>query len=197
MKLGVPVSVMLGFANGPALLEAVKNGALFVCEIVTSWPASASDAEPVTETDAFSLPLAVAAAVMTGFVLVRPIVSAVVADAVPAGTFTSEADQLTVKLPVWAPLGVPLSVMLGARAGPALLEAVKNGALFVCDNVTFCASGSEAEPVTETSEPVEPLAVAGAVITGTRLTFVIVTVVATGVAVPAGTFASTAVQFTV
>ena len=136
-KLGVPVSVMLGFANGPAELEAVKNGALFVCDSVTSWPASASEAEPVTETEAFSEPLAVAGADITGFVFVRPIVSTVVAAAVPAGTFTSEADQLIVNVPVCAALGVPVSVMLGASDGPLELEAVKNGALFVCDRVTF------------------------------------------------------------
>ena len=66
MKLGVPVSVMLGAAKGPAELEAVKNGALFVCDRVT-FCASASVAEPVTEIEAFSLPLAVAGAVITGF----------------------------------------------------------------------------------------------------------------------------------
>ena len=32
---GVPVSVMLGFAEGPAELDVVKNVVLFVCDRVT------------------------------------------------------------------------------------------------------------------------------------------------------------------
>ena len=42
-----------------------------------------------------------------------------------------------------------------------------------------------------------PLAVAGAEMTGTRFVFAIVMTVLAGVALPAGTFTSTAVQFTV
>src|SRR5512146_2216637 len=35
LKLGVPVSVMLGFNAGPAEAAPVRNAALFVCESVT------------------------------------------------------------------------------------------------------------------------------------------------------------------
>ena len=84
--------------------------------------------------------------------------------------------------------------MLGVADGPFELEAVKNGALFVCDSVTFCASGSVAEPVTDTDTSVAPLAVAGAVITGFRFVFAIVIAVVAD-AVPVVT--STALQLTV
>ena len=57
---GVPLSVMLGFAAGPAEAGPARNGALFVCDSVTSWPASGSVAEPVIETAVFSEPLTVA-----------------------------------------------------------------------------------------------------------------------------------------
>src|SRR5882672_12253962 len=59
LKFGVPVRVMLGFNTGPAEAGPARNGALFVCDRVTSWPASGSEAEPVTETATFSVPLAV------------------------------------------------------------------------------------------------------------------------------------------
>jgi hypothetical protein len=135
LKFGVPESVMLGAAEGPAEAGPARNAAWFVCDSVTSWPASGSEAEPVIETRTFSVPETVAGAAMTGFEFVSVIVRAVVAAAVPAGTLTSVADQLIVKLPVAA--GVPVSVMLGFKEGPAELEAVKNGALLVCDRVTF------------------------------------------------------------
>ena len=180
------------------LLEAVKNGALFVCDRVT-FCASASVAEPVTEIEAFSGPLAVAGAVMTGFRFVFAIVRVVVTGvAVPTGVPLSTADQLIVYVPACEKFGVPVSVMLGAANGPALLEAVKNGALFVCDSVTkLPTSGSDAEPVTETEAFSAPLAVAGAVITGFWLPTLIVSAVVAGAAVPAGVFASTAVQLIV
>src|SRR5262245_36202106 len=66
VKLGVPVSVMLGFAEGPAEAGPARNGASFVCDRVTCWPASGSVAEPVIETAAFSVPLTDVGAVMTG-----------------------------------------------------------------------------------------------------------------------------------
>src|SRR5512143_249526 len=65
-KLGVPVSVRLGFDDGPADAGPARNAALFVCESVTAW-ASGSEAEPVIETAAFSAPLTVAGAAMVGF----------------------------------------------------------------------------------------------------------------------------------
>jgi hypothetical protein len=195
VKLGVPVSVMLGFVTGPEEAGPARNAALFVWDSVTRL-ASGSLAEPTIETAAFSAPLAVAGAVIAGARLPVVIVNAVVAVEVPAGEFTSVAVQLIVKLPVCAAEGVPVSVMLGVKEGPLELEAVKNGALFVCDSVTFCASGSVAEPVTDTDTSVAPLAVAGAVITGFRFVFAIVIAVVAD-AVPAGEFTSVAVQFTV
>ena len=128
--------MMLGFNEGPAEAGPARNGALFVCDKVT-WFASGSVAEPVTLTAVFSVPLTEAGAVMLGGRLPVPIVNAVVAAAVPAGTFTSVALQLMVKVPVCARVGVPVSVMLGFKDGPFELEAGKNGVLFVCDNVTF------------------------------------------------------------
>ena len=126
---------MLGASTGPAEAGPVKNAAVFVCDNVT-FSASGSDAEPVIETAVFSVPLTDAGAVITGAWLPPPIVTAVLAVAVPAGALVSTAVQLTVKSPVCVEVGVPVSVMLGARTGPFELEAVKNGALFVCDNVT-------------------------------------------------------------
>jgi hypothetical protein len=135
LKFGVPVRVMLGFNAGPAEAGPVRNGALFVCDSVTCWP-SGSVAEAVMLTAVFSVPLTVAGRVIAGAWLPAPIVTAVLAVAEPAvGVFTSTADQLIVKLPAAA--GVPVSVMLGFKDGPLELEAVKNGALFVCDRVTF------------------------------------------------------------
>ena len=110
---------------------------LFVCDSVTFWP-SASDAEPVTETAEPVAPLAVVGAVMTGTRFVFAIVMTVEAGvAVPAGELLSTAVQFTVYVPAALKFGVPESVMLGFNAGPAELEAVRNGAPFVCDNVTF------------------------------------------------------------
>src|SRR5690349_5654678 len=183
---------MLGFNEGPAEAGPARNAALFVCDSVTLF-ASGSEAEPVTETALFSVPLTVAGRVMTGAWLPVVIVSAVVAVDVPAvGALLSTAVQLIVKLPAAA--GVPVSVMLGFKDGPLELEAGKNGALFVCDKVTFWASGSVAEPVTETERPVAPLCVAGAVMTGFRFRFAIVRAVVAA-AVPAD--ASVALQLTV
>ena len=155
--------MMVGFNAGPAEAGPARNAALFVCDRVT-FSASGSDAEPVIETAEFSVPLAVAGAVMTGFRLRFAIVRAVVADAVPV--VASAALQLTVYEPAWLKLGVPDRVMLGFNAGPAEAEPLRNAALFVCESVTFSASGSDAEPVIETSVPSVPLTVAGAVITG-------------------------------
>ena len=100
---------------------------------------------------------------MTGFRFVFAIVMAVEAGvALPAGTFASTAVQFTVYDPAWLKFGVPVSVMLGLVAGPAELEAVRNGALFVWDSVTsWPASGSDAEPVTLNDTFSVPLAVAG------------------------------------
>src|SRR5690349_65224 len=136
---------MLGVAEGPAEAGPARNGALFVCASVTRSPASGSDAEPVTETALFSVPLTVAGAVTVGEWFPAMMLSAVVAVAVPP--VPSFALQLMVKLPAAA--GVPVSVMLGVRDGPFELDAVKKGALFVWERVTVCASGSDAEPVTE------------------------------------------------
>jgi len=124
VKFGVPESVMLGFASGPAELEAVRNGALFVCDNVTNWPASGSDAEPVTLNAAFSEPLAVAGAEMTGTWLPVVTVSVVVTGvALPTGELLSTAVQLIVNVPACARVGVAVSVMLGFNDGPAELEA--------------------------------------------------------------------------
>ena len=69
---------------------------------------------------------------MTGFRFRFAIVMTVDAGvALPAGEFTSTAVQFTVYVPAWLKFGVPESVMLGFNAGPAELEAVRNGALFV------------------------------------------------------------------
>ncbi len=95
---------------------------------MTFWP-SGSDAEPVTDTGEFSVPLAVVGAVIVGFWFELAIESAVVAAAVPPAP--SFADQLIVYEPDCVKLGVPVNVMLGLSEGPAELEAVKNGALFV------------------------------------------------------------------
>ena len=146
--------MMLGFNEGPAEAGPARNAALFVCDKVTLLP-SGSEAEPVMLTATFSVPETVAGRVIVGAWLPPPIVTVVVAAAVPAAP--SFALQFTVKVPVCVALGVPVSVMLGFKEGPALLEAVKNGALFVCDRVTFWPSGSEAEPVTETEVNVAPL----------------------------------------
>ena len=86
--------------------------------------------------------------------------------------------------------------MLGFNAGPAEATPVKNAAVWVWLSVTFCASGSDAEPVTETAAPAKPLTVAGATITGFWFTSAIVIAV-DAVDVPAGTFASVADQLTV
>jgi hypothetical protein len=64
---------------------------------------------------------------------------------------------------------VPVRVRLGFSDGPLLLDAVRNGALFVCDRVTFSASGSVAEPETLNDAPSEPFAAVGAVMIGFRL----------------------------
>jgi hypothetical protein len=184
---------MLGFATGPAEAGPARNGALFVCDNVTRF-ASGSVAEPVMLTAVFSVPLTVAGRVITGAWFPPPIVTAVLAVDVPAvGALVSTAVQLTVNVPVCVEVGVPVSVMLGVKDGPFELEAGKNGALFVCDRVTVCASGSVAEPVTEIETRAGPLAEAGAVMTGFRFRFAIeIAVVA--VDVPAD--ASVAVQLT-
>ena len=109
---------------------------------------------------------------MTGFRLTFAIVMAVVAAAVPAEA--SVALQLTVYEPAWLKFGVPLSVMLGFNEGPAEAGPARNAALFVCDSVTFSASGSVAEPVIDTATFSVPLTVAGAVMTGFRFVFAIV-----------------------
>jgi hypothetical protein len=83
-------------SEGPAELDAVKYGALFVCESVTFWP-SGSEAEPVTDTGLPVAPLAVAGAVMIGFWFRSAIETAVVAAAVPPAP--SFADQLIVYEP--------------------------------------------------------------------------------------------------
>ena len=85
--------------------------------------------------------------------------------------------------------------MLGFNAGPAEATPVKNAAVWVWLSVTFCASGSDAEPVTVTNAPVTPLTVAGATITGFWFTFATVIAV-DAVDVPAGTFTSVTVQLT-
>src|SRR5512147_1841295 len=79
--------------------------------------------------------------------------------------------------------------MLGFNAGPAEAAPVRNAALFVCDSVTFSASGSVAEPVIETAVFSEPLTVAGAVMTGTRFRFAIVRAVVAAAVPPAPSFA--------
>src|SRR5512135_1672218 len=146
-------------------------------------------------TGEFSTPLTDAGAVMTGFRFRFAMVMAVVADAVRADAST--ALQLTVYEPAWLKFGVPVSVMLGFNTGPAEAGPARNAALFVCDSVTVSASGSEAEPVTETAVFSVPLTEAGAVMTGTRFRFAIVRAVL-AVAVPAvGAFVSIAVQLTV
>src|SRR5512135_1166509 len=135
---------------------------------------------------------------MTGFRLRFAIVSAVVAVAVPAvGALLSTAVQLTVYEPAWLKFGVPVSVMLGFKEGPAEAAPVKNAALFVCDKVTFWASGSVAEPVIETAVFSVPLTEAGAVIVGTRFRFAIVSVVEAVDEPAVGVFVSTALQLTV
>src|SRR5512143_229735 len=120
----------------------------------------------------FSAPLTEAGAVMTGFRLVFAMLMAVVAAAVPADAST--ALQLTVYEPDWLKLGVPDRVMLGFNEGPAEAGPARNAALFVCDSVTVSASGSVAEPVTETPVFSDPFTVAGAVMTGFRFRFAIV-----------------------
>ena len=162
----------------------------FVWDKVTLSP-SGSDAEPVTETAVPVEPLTDAGAVMTGFRFVFAIVRAVVAAAVPPAP--SFALQLTAKLPVWAALGVPVSVMLGFNEGPAEAGPERNGALFVWDRVTFWPSGSEAEPVIDTAVFSLPLTVAGAVMAGFRFVFAIVRAVVAA-AVPAGVWLSAADQ---
>ena len=99
MKLGVPVNAILGANTGPTEAAPVKNGALFVWLNVTVW-ASGSVADAVTDTAAFSDPFTVASAVITGARFPVLITTDVVAVAVPAGTFTSTAVQLTVVVPV-------------------------------------------------------------------------------------------------
>jgi hypothetical protein len=195
VKLGVPVRVMLGFNTGPAELGPARNAALFVCDSVTV-SASGSVADPVTETAVFSVPLTVAGAVITGTRFRFAIVTAVVAVEVRAGVPLSTALQFTEYEPDWLKLGVPVSVMLGFNAGPAEAGPVRNAALFVCDRVTWFASGSVAEPVMLTAVFSVPLTVAGRVITGAWLPAVIVTAVL-AVAVPAGTFTSVALQLIV
>ena len=86
----------------------------------------------MTETAAFSEPLTLAGAVMTGIVFVRPIDTMVETGvALPTGELLSTAVQLIVYEPACVEFGVPESVMLGFNAGPAELEAVRNGAPFV------------------------------------------------------------------
>jgi len=69
---------------------------------------------------------------MTGFRFRFAIVMTVDAGvALPTGELLSTAVQFTVYVPAWLKFGVPESVMLGFNAGPAELEAVRNGALFV------------------------------------------------------------------
>jgi hypothetical protein len=195
VELGVPVSVMLGLSEGPAELEAVKNGALFVCESVTLSP-SGSVAEPVTDTGEPSVPLTVAGAEITGFRFRFAMETEVVAVAVPPAA-PSFADQLIVYEPDWVEVGVPVSVMLGLGAGPAELEDEKKGALFVWERVTFWPSGSEAEPVAETDEPSVPLTVAGAVINGFWFVSATLSVVVALVEPAVGVASSTALQLIV
>src|SRR5690349_19806359 len=145
-------------------------------------------------TGEFSAPETVAGAVITGFRLTFAIVMAVVAAAVPADAST--ALQLTVYEPDWLKFGVPVSVMLGFNTGPAEAGPARNAAVFVCDSVTVSASGSVAEPVTDTAEFSAPVPVAGAVMTGFRFRFAIVTAVV-AVEVSAGVPLSTALQLTV
>ena len=82
----------------------------------------------------FSVPLAVAGAVMTGFAfwgtsaIVMTVESGV---ALPGGELLSVAVQFTVYDPAALKSGVPVSVRLGFSAGPAELEAARNGAPFV------------------------------------------------------------------
>ena len=95
MKLGVPVSVRLGASTGPIVAVPVKKGAVVVRLNVTVC-ASGSDADPVIVIATFSEPATVAGATITGFWFTFAIVIAVDATAVPAGTFTSVAVQLTV-----------------------------------------------------------------------------------------------------
>jgi hypothetical protein len=195
LKFGVPDRVMLGANTGPAEAGPARNAALFVCDSVTV-SASGSDAEPVIEINAFSAPLAVAGATITGFRFRFAIVTAVVAVEVSAGVPLSTALQLTAYEPAWLKFGVPDSVMLGFKEGPAEAGPVKNAALFVCDKVTWFASGSVAEPVMLTKLFSVPLTVAGRVITGAWLPVPIVNAVL-AVAEPAGTFTSTADQLIV
>ena len=101
----------------------------------------------------------------------------------------STALQLTVYEPAWLKFGVPVSVMLGLNEGPAEAEPARNAALFVCDSVTWFASGSVAEPVMETAVFSVPLTVAGAEITGVWLPVVIVSAVAAAAVPPAPSFA--------
>src|SRR5512143_3374399 len=129
---------MLGFVAGPAALDTVKNGTLFVCDRVML-SASGSEADPVTDTGEFSVPFTEAGAEIVGFWFRFAMETAVVAAAVPP--LPSFAVQLTVYEPDCARVGVPVSVMLGLGTGPTEEEAVKNGALFVCDRVMASASG--------------------------------------------------------
>jgi hypothetical protein len=188
VKLGVPVRVMLGFNTGPAELGPARNAALFVCDSVTV-SASGSVADPVTETAVFSVPLTVAGAVITGTRFRFAIVTAVVAVEVRAGVPLSTALQFTEYEPDWLKLGVPVSVMLGFNAGPAEAGPVRNAALFVCDRVTWFASGSVAEPVMLTAVFSVPLTVAGRVMTGAWLPVPIVRAVAAAAVPPAPSFA--------
>jgi hypothetical protein len=83
-------------------------------------------------TAVFSVPLTVAGRVIAGAAFCGPTATDVVAAAVPPAP--SVALQFTVNEPATP---VPESVMLGFKDGPLELEGVKNGALFVCDRVTF------------------------------------------------------------
>ena len=122
---------MLGFGRGPTVAGPVKKGAVLVWIRVTFW-ASGSAADPVTVTNEFSAPFTVAGAVITGTRFTFAITTDVAAVEVPAvGVFVSVAVQLTVYVPAWLKFGVPVNVRLGFAKGPALDDAVKNGALFV------------------------------------------------------------------
>src|SRR5262245_54282190 len=79
--------------------------------------------------------------------------------------------------------------MLGFNEGPAEAGPARNAALFVCESVTFSASGSDAEPVTDTAEPSLPLAVAGAVIAGLRFRLAIASAVVAAEVPPIPSFA--------
>ena len=86
----------------------------------------------MTLNETFSVPLAVAGALITGFWFAFAMVMTVDSGAaLPTGEFASTAVQFTVYVPACEKFGVPVSVMLGASDGPFELEAVRNPVAFV------------------------------------------------------------------